>query len=69
MKKLAGLRVTAGYTQAEVAHALGITQGAVSLWERGDGKPAFDKIQPLADLYGVTAQEIVEACNGKTVKK
>ena len=64
MRKLAGMRVTAGLSQAEAAKALGITQGAISLWERGAGKPAFDKIQQLANLYGVTAQEIVEACNG-----
>lgn len=62
MRKLAGLRVTAGLTQTEVASALNITQGAVSIWERGDSKLTVDKIQQLADMYGVTAQEIVEAC-------
>ena len=62
MRKLAGLRVTAGFTQTNVAKLLDITQGAVSLWERGEGKPNLDKIQRLANLYGVTAQDIVEAC-------
>ena len=61
MRKLAGMRVTAGLTQTEVAQALGLTQGAVSLWERGEGKPAIDKIQLLADMYKVTVQDIVEA--------
>jgi transcriptional regulator with XRE-family HTH domain len=62
LKKLAGLRVTQGLKQAEVARVLGITQGAISLWERGEGKPTVDKISPLAELYGVTVQEIIEAC-------
>lgn len=58
MKKLAGLRVTAGLTQTDVANALGISQGAVSAWERGENNPGFDKIHQVAKLYGVTAQEI-----------
>jgi transcriptional regulator with XRE-family HTH domain len=64
VRKLAGYRVTAGLTQTDVAAALGITQGAVSLWERGWGKPTLDKAQQLAELYGITAQDIVEACLG-----
>jgi transcriptional regulator with XRE-family HTH domain len=66
VRKLAGLRVTAGYPQTKVANALGVTQGAVSKWEQGWSKPAFAKIQQLADLYGVTAQDIVEACTAKS---
>jgi len=62
MKKLAGFRVTAGFTQAAVAKELGITQGAISVWERGDGAPNVDKIQQLANLYKVTVQDIFEAC-------
>lgn len=62
MKKLAGLRVTAGLTQLEVAKALGVSQGAVSLWESGDGNPKIDKIPIIAKLYGVTEQDIINAC-------
>ena len=62
MKILAGMRVTVGLSQADVAKVLGITQGAISMWESGDSKPAIDKIQQLADLYKVTVQDIVDAC-------
>ena len=62
MRKLAGMRVTAGLTQEEVAKALGITQGSISLWERHAGNPTLDKVPQLASLYGVTEQDIVDAC-------
>ena len=62
MKKLAGMRVTAGFTQEEVAQALGITQSSVSSWERHVGNPALDKVPRLADMYGVTSQDILDAC-------
>ena len=61
MKKLAGLRVTAELKQKDVANIFGVTQGTVSFWENGVSKPSFDKIPLLAELYGVTEQEIVMA--------
>jgi len=66
VRKLAGFRVTVGLSQSEAAKAIGITQSAISKWERGDGKPTLDKIQQLAALYKVTVQEIVEACMSKS---
>ena len=65
MQTLAGLRAKAGLTQNEVAKALGVTQCAVSFWERGDGKPKLSKIPLLAKLYGVTEQTIISACMEK----
>jgi len=62
MKKLAGLRVTAELKQKDVANIFGITQGTVSFWENGISKPSFEKIPLLAELYGVTEQDIVTAC-------
>lgn len=68
MATLAGLRLSAGLTQAEVAKALGVTQVAVSIWERGDGKPKLTKIPILAKLYGTTEQAILSACMEKPSK-
>ena len=62
MRKLAGMRVTAGFSQDEVAKALGMTQSAISLWERQVNKPDLDKVNLLANLYGVTGQDILDAC-------
>ena len=65
---LAKLRIAAGLTQAEVAKALNVTQGAVSLWESGGGRPKLTKIPLLAKLYGTTEQEILLACMEKPSK-
>ncbi|MCM1168046.1 MAG: helix-turn-helix transcriptional regulator [Ruminococcus sp.] len=65
MATLAMLRVRAGLTQDNVARALGVTQGAVSIWERGDGKPKLSKIPTLAKLYGTSEQAILAACMEK----
>ena len=62
MGKLAGLRVTAGLTQTSVAEKLGVTQGAISSWEKGKKNPSLDKIVQLAKLYGVAEQDILVAC-------
>lgn len=65
MATLAGLRAKAGLTQAEVAKVLNVTQGAISIWECGDGKPKLSKIPTLAKLYGTTEQIILSACMEK----
>lgn len=65
---LAMLRVRAGLTQGDVAKALGVTQSAISVWERGDGKPKLSKISKLAKLYGTTEQAVLTACMGKPPK-
>lgn len=65
---LAGLRVAAGLTQAEVAAALNVTQGAISYWEGGDNMPKVTKIPLLARLYGVSEQTILTACMEKPSK-
>lgn len=62
MKKLAGLRVRAGLTQTDVAKALGVTQGAISAWERGEKKPTLDRLPLLAKLYRVPEQTILKVC-------
>lgn len=55
---LAALRVNAGYTQTKIAELLGVTQGAVSRWEKGSSHPRIGKAKKLAELYGVTLDEI-----------
>lgn len=55
---LAALRVNAGYTQANLAKLLGVTQGAVSSWEKGAVSPRIKTAKKLADLYGTTLDGI-----------
>ena len=68
MRKLAGLRVMAGLTQADVAKELNITQGAVSAWEQGRKNPTLDKVPSLAKLYRVSEQTIIAICTETPTK-
>lgn len=38
--------------QADVARALGVSEGLVTQWEQGSKKPGRDLVQPLADFLG-----------------
>lgn len=59
MKKiLKELRLSHGLTQKQLANELNITQSSVSGWEIGRAIPDFDIQQKLADLYGVTIDEL-----------
>lgn len=56
---LAALRKSRGYTQQEVADLLGVTNKTVSKWERGEGLPEISMLPVLAEVYEVTADEIL----------
>ena len=56
---LAALRKAAGYTQQEVADDLNITNKTISKWESGAGLPEISILPAVAELYGVTVDEIL----------
>ena len=56
---LATLRRANGFTQQEVADRLGISNRTLSAWERGTAMPDILLLPALADLYGVTVDEIL----------
>lgn len=56
---IAALRKSAGYTQQEVAGRLGLTDKTVSKWETGGGLPDITILPTLAELFGVTADELL----------
>lgn len=58
---LATLRKANGYTQAEVAEKLGVSNKTLSSWETDKTCPDLTLIPVLADLYGVTSDEILRA--------
>lgn len=66
---LKSLRVTNGYTQADVATALGVTIPTVSVWERGLSTPSPRYIPQLAKLFHVSGKEIFLLTNIKKVSK
>ena len=63
---LAALRKNAGMTQQEVADRLGVSNKTVSKWESGGGFPDIAIFPALAELYGVTADDLLA---GETVRQ
>ena len=55
------LRILAKMTQAEAATAVGVTQAALSDWEKGKYKPSPAAVAKLATVYNVSEAEIVKA--------
>ncbi len=56
---LLSLRKENGYTQQEVADRLNVSNKTISKWERDDGCPDIKILTSIADLYGVTVDEIL----------
>lgn len=56
---IAALRKSKGMTQQEVAEHLNVSNKTVSKWERDDGYPEITMIPALAELFDVTADEIL----------
>ena len=50
-------------TQFELADRLGISYQAVSNWERGNSMPDIAKLPELAEIFGVTVDEILGGGN------
>lgn len=56
----AAARKKAGLNQVDAAKVLGVTQGAISMWENGRTKPRSTQIVEIAKLYGVTVDELLK---------
>ena len=55
------LREKLGMTQAELAWMIGVTDKAVSRWERGLGFPDINTMEPLADALGISLLELMRS--------
>lgn len=64
---LVSARKNAGLTQRQVAEHLGITDAAVTQWEKGRTSPKTKLLPRLAELYGVSIDELMreEETNAK----
>ncbi len=49
------------FTQEEIAEKLGVSRQAVAKWERGESMPDIESCIKLADLYGVTIDNLVRS--------
>ncbi len=57
---LYALRKENGMTQAELAERLGVTNKAVSKWETGEAMPESNLLLPIARIFGVTVDELLD---------
>lgn len=57
--RLLEYRRASGYSQEELAERLGVIRQAVSKWERAKASPDTDNLIALAELYGVTIDELI----------
>ena len=52
-------RKQAGMTQAQLASKLGYSDKTVSKWEREEGVPDIYILKEIADLYGITVNDLI----------
>lgn len=64
--RLVDYRKKAGLSQEELADKLGISRQAVSKWERVEASPDTDNLIALANLYGITLDELIYGGNKST---
>ena len=58
---IASLRKAKGMTQNELAEKMNVTDKAVSKWERDLSCPDVNTISKLADVLGVSVEELLKA--------
>lgn len=58
-ERLLAYRKSLGLTQEQLAEKVFVTRQAVSKWERGESVPDLELLVALAELYGVTLDELV----------
>ena len=56
---LAALRRASGMTQKELAERLNVSDKSVSRWERDEGAPDLSLIPVIAEVFGVTCDELL----------
>ena len=57
---VATLRKKNGMTQLELAEKMGVTDKAVSKWERDLSFPDVNSLPKLAEIFGVTVDELMQ---------
>ena len=55
---IAALRKVNGMTQKDLAEKLNVSDKTISRWERDDGTPDLSVIPVIAEIFGVTCDEL-----------
>lgn len=59
LSRLKGLRKLKGITQAELSHALNVSQGTVGNWESGIREPDFFMLAKVADYFNCSTDYLL----------
>ena len=54
LERLKELRLQHGFSQEELAEKIGIKRNSYSDWENGKCKPNYEKLEKIADFFGVS---------------
>lgn len=68
-KNLIYYRKKNGLTQQELAEKLNYSDKSISKWERGEGVPDIYILKQIADLCGVTVNDLIEENDNKVIKR
>jgi transcriptional regulator with XRE-family HTH domain len=68
-KNITELRKASDITQAELAEKLNYSDKSISKWERGDGVPDIIVLNKIAELFGVTINDLVSDEKPKLPRK
>ena len=58
-ENLIALRRREGWSQEELGNRIGVTRQTVSKWELGLTTPELEKLVQLADVFGMTTDQLV----------
>ena len=58
--KIYHLRKTRGYSQEELANAVGVSRQAVSKWESGQSVPDSDRLILLSNFFNISIDELLK---------
>ena len=53
------MRLEKGINQVNLASALGVSKGIISMWETGQREPTLSSLIAIADYFGVTLDYLV----------
>lgn len=64
MQTIRSRRRTLGMTQASLAQRIGVSQGAVSQWEKGVASPHITILPKLAEALGCSINDLIDHKEG-----
>ena len=53
------MRLEKGINQVNLASALGVSKGIISMWETGQREPTLSSLVAIADYFGVSLDYLV----------